>query len=111
MLSNGILIKLNPFNDKRQDLFCQIFQLTIASLSCYLDGNGEHYIIEDIILKLTMLFKFLHNLVELCLPNYIAYNTSITRGHKYKLLIPFSRVDVYKYSFFSHPNGTACQHL
>ena len=47
-----------------------------------------------------MLFKILHNLVELCLPNYIAYKTSATRGHKYKLSIPFSRVDVYKYSFF-----------
>ena len=52
------------------------------------------------ILKLTMLFKILHNLVELCLPNYITFNTSTTRGHKYKLSIPFSRVDVYKHSFF-----------
>ena len=50
-------------------------------------------------LKWTMLFKILYNLV-VCLPNYIAYNTSATRGHKYKLSIPFSRVDVYKYSFF-----------
>ena len=47
-----------------------------------------------------MLFKILHNLVELCLPNYIAYNTSATRGHKYKLSITFSRVDVYKHSLF-----------
>ena len=29
----------------RIDLFCQILQLTVASLSCYL---GTHYIIEDI---------------------------------------------------------------
>ena len=44
---DGILIKMNPFNDEQQDLFCQIFQLTVASLSCYLDWNGVHYIIED----------------------------------------------------------------
>jgi len=52
------------------------------------------------ILKLMMLFKILNNLVLLCLPNYITYNTNTTRGHKYKLQIPFSRVDVYKHSFF-----------
>ena len=98
---NEILIKLNPFNDERQDLFCPIFQLTVVSLSCYPDWNGAHYIIEDIhVLKLMMLFKILHNLVELCLPNYVVYNTSVTRGHKYKLSIPFSRVEVYRYSLF-----------
>jgi len=48
----------------------------------------------------TLKLTILHNLVDLCLPNYIAYNASVTRGHKYKLSIPFSRVDVYKYSSF-----------
>ena len=50
-----------------------------------------------------MLLKILHNLAELCLPNY--YNYIITmqrywRSHgKLKLSITFSRIDVYKHSF------------
>jgi len=52
------------------------------------------------ILQLIMLFKILHNLVEFCLSNYIAFNTCTTRGHKFKLSIPLSRIDVYKHSFF-----------
>jgi len=71
---------------------------TYSSVTVMLSRSTLHH--RRHILKLTMLFKMLHNLVELSLPNYITYNTSTTRGHKYKLSIPFSRVDVYKHSFF-----------
>jgi len=47
-----------------------------------------------------MFFKILNNLVELCLPNYIIPHISITRGHKSKFSILYTRIDAYKYSFF-----------
>jgi len=48
------------------------------------------------LLKLDMLFKIL---VQLPLPNYINYNTT-TRGHDYKLSIPFSQINICKNSCF-----------
>ena len=47
-----------------------------------------------------MFFKILNNLVELPLPNYITPHVSITRGHESKFSILYTRIDVYKYSFF-----------
>ena len=41
-----------------------------------------------------------HNLVQLPLPNYINYNSTTTRGHDYKLSIPFCWINIYKHSFF-----------
>ena len=94
-------IKLKPFNIEQQDLLCQTFQLTCSSVTTMLSKlkwTTLHH--RRHILKLTMLYKILHNLVELHLPNYITYNTSITRGHEFKLSIPFSRINAYKHSFF-----------
>ena len=47
-----------------------------------------------------MMFKIIHHLIDLKLPNYINYNLGITRGHDYKLTVPFTRIDPYKFSFF-----------
>ena len=52
------------------------------------------------LLKFEMLFKIMHNLVQLPLPNHINYNSTTTRGHDYKLSIPFCRINIYKHSFF-----------
>jgi len=47
-----------------------------------------------------MMYKIIHHLIDLKLPNYINYNYGITRGHDYKLTLPFTRIDPYKFSFF-----------
>ena len=52
------------------------------------------------VLRLQMIYKIIHSIVDLSLPDYIAFNRGITRGHPYKLTIPYMRIDQYKYSFF-----------
>ena len=51
-------------------------------------------------IRLQMMYKITHQLVDLKLPDYITYNHGATRGHNYKLTIPSSRIDSYKYSYF-----------
>ena len=51
-------------------------------------------------LRLQMMYKITHHIIDLKLPNYINYNPGITRGHDYKLTVPFTRIDPYKFSFF-----------
>ena len=51
-------------------------------------------------LRLQMMKKITHHIIDLKLPNYINYNPGITRGHDYKLTLPFTRIDPYKFSFF-----------
>jgi len=46
-----------------------------------------------------MIFRIIYLLIDLKLPNYINYNLGITRGHDYKLTVPFKRIDPYKFSF------------
>ena len=58
-------------------------------------------------MKLQMMYKIIHGIVDLKLPDYITFNSNITRGHNYRLTIPPQRIDAYKFSF-SHqqsPNG------
>jgi len=50
--------------------------------------------------RLQMMYKIIHQIVDLKLPDYITYNHGITRGHDYKLTVPSSRIDSYKYSYF-----------
>jgi len=50
--------------------------------------------------RFQMMYKITHQLVDLKLPDYITYNHGATRGHNYKLTIPSSRIDSYKYSYF-----------
>ena len=50
--------------------------------------------------KLQMMYKIIHRIVDLKLPNYITFNSSFTRGHNYKLTVPPLRIDAYKFSFF-----------
>jgi len=47
-----------------------------------------------------MMYKITHWIVHLKLPEYIAYSHGITRGHDYKLIIPPTRIDAYKHSYF-----------
>ena len=52
-------------------------------------------------MRLLMLFKIVHKLVELPLPIYISNsNKSGTRGNEHKLNLPHFTVDSYKFSFF-----------
>ena len=51
-------------------------------------------------LRLQMMYKITHHIIDLKLPNYINYNPGITRGHDYKLTVPFTQIDPYKFSFF-----------
>ena len=50
-----------------------------------------------------MLYKIIHRLVELPLPDYIIFAPHATRGNSMKLVHPATSVDLYKYSFF--PNS------
>ena len=52
------------------------------------------------ILRLQMMYKITHQTVDLKLPDYITYNYGITWGHDYKLTLPPTRIDSYKYSYF-----------
>ena len=51
-------------------------------------------------LRLQMMYKIIHHIVDLTLPECITFNRGITRGHEYKLTLPFTRIDTYKFSFF-----------
>ena len=51
-------------------------------------------------IRLQMMYKIIHRIVDLNLPDYITFNRGITRGHDYKLTMPFTRIDSYKFSFF-----------
>ena len=51
-------------------------------------------------IRLQMMYKITHQLVDLKLPDYITYNHGATWGHNYKLTIPSSKIDSYKYSYF-----------
>ena len=112
---NQMLIKLNlriycdslgPLqlhSTKYQSIQQQAARFVLSDFSTYSSVtvmlSMEHITSQKAYNAVNDAFQDLHNLVELCLPNYIAYNTSATRGHKDELSIPFSRVDVYKHSF------------
>ena len=53
--------------------------------------------------RLCLLYKILHNIVDVTLPSYITPSTRFTRGHNQKFILPQSRIDAYKFSFF--PNS------
>ena len=53
--------------------------------------------------RLSLLYKILHNLVDVTLPSYIVPSTVFTIGHDQKFILPQSRIDTYKFSFF--PNS------
>jgi len=41
-----------------------------------------------------MMHKIIHEIVDLTLPEYITFSRGITRGHEYKLTIPYTiRID------------------
>ena len=52
--------------------------------------------------RLQMMYKIIHHnvIVDLTLPECITLNRGITQGHEYKLTLPFTRIDSYKFSFF-----------
>ena len=52
-------------------------------------------------LRLQMMYKIIHHIIRLKTTKlYISYNHGITRGHDFKLTVPFIRIDAYKVSFF-----------
>ena len=50
--------------------------------------------------KVVMMYRIVNGLIAIPLHNYLSYSTSTTRGHSLKLMVPYARLDVYKYSFF-----------
>ena len=50
--------------------------------------------------RLCLLYKIIHNLVDVTLPNYITPATRFTRGHDQKFILPQPRIDAYKFNFF-----------
>lgn len=53
--------------------------------------------------RLCLLYKILHNLIDVTLPSYVMPSTRFTRGHDQKFILPQPRIDAYKFSFF--PNS------
>ena len=53
--------------------------------------------------RLIMLYKIIHRIVNLRLPNYIIPAPRVTRGNSMKFIQPTTHTDPYKYSFF--PNS------
>ena len=51
-------------------------------------------------IRLQMMYKIIHQIVDLNLPDYITFNRGITRGYDYKLTMPLTRIDSDKFSFF-----------
>ena len=51
-------------------------------------------------IRLQMMYKIINRIVDLNLPEYITFNRRITRHNVYKLTIPFTRIDSYKFGFF-----------
>ena len=49
--------------------------------------------------RLCLLYKIIHNLIDVTLPNYITPATRFTRGHDQKFILPQSRIDTYKFIF------------
>ena len=52
-------------------------------------------------LDLILVYKIIHKLIDIQFDKYLAFNVSRTRGHPYKLAVPFSRVNCYKFHFFN----------
>ena len=50
-------------------------------------------------IRLQMMYKIIHRIVDLNLPDYITFNRGITRGHYYKLTMPLIRIDSYIFKF------------
>ena len=52
--------------------------------------------------RLCLLYKILHNIVDVTLPSYITCtpSTRLTRGHDQKFILPQSGIDAYKFNFF-----------
>ena len=47
--------------------------------------------------RLCLLYKILHNIVDVTLPSYIIPSTRLTRGHDHKFILPQSRIE---FNFF-----------
>jgi len=50
--------------------------------------------------RLQIVYKVIHEIVDLTLTDYITFNRRVTRGHEYKLTIPTLKIDPYRFSFF-----------
>ena len=46
---------------------------------------------------LCLLYKILHNIVDVTLPSCITASARFTRGHNQKFILPQSRIDAYKF--------------
>ena len=50
--------------------------------------------------SLCLLYKILHNIVDVTLPSYITPSNRLTIGHDQKFILPQSRIDACKFNFF-----------
>ena len=50
---------------------------------------------------LVLLYKIIHNLIDITFENFFNLAETRTRGHSYKLRVVFSRVNCHKYHFFN----------
>ena len=51
-------------------------------------------------LRLKMLYKIIHNHVDITLPSYVTYTSRYTQTRDFKSIEIGSTLDAYKYSFF-----------
>ncbi len=52
-------------------------------------------------MDLTLLFKIIHNKVDINIQNYFTFNNNNTRGHRLKLNVQHSRINCRKYFFIN----------
>ena len=57
--------------------------------------------IRRIFFDLILLYKIVHGLIDINPSDFFQYSTNSTRGHSYKILIQYSRVNVRKYFFIN----------
>ena len=50
--------------------------------------------------KVTMMYRIVYNLIDIPAAQYLHNTTSVTRGHGLKFIVPYSRTDIMRHSFF-----------
>ena len=76
------------------------FRLTSSVTKMLTTLNWDSLNYRRIMFRLQMMYKIIHSIVDLSLPDYIEFNRGITRGHDYKLVVPTTQIDSYRYSFY-----------
>jgi len=53
--------------------------------------------------KLCMVYRIVHELIEIPLPQNLQFRSSTTRGHNLRFIVPFCSTDYLRHSFFPSP--------